>query len=271
MVQESRSTVEAQPAYVLHRSPFKENSYLLDVFTRDYGYVRLVARGAGRKKSSGAAQLQVFQPLLLSWAGRSELKTLTAYESPSLPISLFGKRLYCAYYLNELLLYLAPPWVALGDIFVFYSHALSELSQSSLLEIPLRRFELRLLGDLGLKPDFQGCGGGALIEPEQDYYLTEDGVFELCQNPLEHNSSVYRGDTLLWLSRDCPDGEAGATTGDASLMPSAATEDKEVPVETQSRRSRQAKRMMRYLIDQALNGRSLKSREMLKQMTEVRT
>lgn len=273
MVRDSHKVVEAQPAYVLHRTPYKESSFLLDVFTRDYGALRLVAKGAGRKKSAGGAQLQVFQPLLLNWSGRSELKTLTGFEAPSLPISLPGERLYCAYYLNELLLYLAPPLSRLGDMFVFYAQALAELVESATPELPLRRFELRLLGDLGLKPDFACSSEQLPVLPDKLYYLNDENSFELLENETAQMRGVqgdipstYSGEVLLWLSADCPEGTGGWAHMDNVVGEHAARPQASL----QTVRSRQAKRLMRKLIDRALNGRPLKSREMLRQMTRVK-
>ena len=72
--------VHLQPAYVIHRRPYRDTSALLDVFTAEHGRVGVVARGVRRQSrgSSKAALLQPFKPLLVSLSGRSELKTLLA-------------------------------------------------------------------------------------------------------------------------------------------------------------------------------------------------
>ena len=41
-----RSKVDGQPAYVLHTNPFRETSLIVEVFSRDFGRVALLARGA---------------------------------------------------------------------------------------------------------------------------------------------------------------------------------------------------------------------------------
>ncbi|KRP36555.1 MAG: hypothetical protein ABS26_07410 [OM182 bacterium BACL3 MAG-120531-bin86] len=38
--------IALQPAYVLHRIPFQNTSFIVDFFTVDYGRVRAVAKGA---------------------------------------------------------------------------------------------------------------------------------------------------------------------------------------------------------------------------------
>ena len=71
---------DAQPAFVLHSYPYRETSLVLEVFTRNFGRVALVARGARRPRSALRGVLLAFQPLLLNWAGKSELRTLHKAE-----------------------------------------------------------------------------------------------------------------------------------------------------------------------------------------------
>ena len=47
---ESRRIVE-QPGFVLHSHMYRESSLVVDVFTRDYGRVALLAKGAKRPAS----------------------------------------------------------------------------------------------------------------------------------------------------------------------------------------------------------------------------
>ena len=43
--------VADEPAFVLHSIPYKETSLILDVFTRQYGRMALIAKGAKRPHS----------------------------------------------------------------------------------------------------------------------------------------------------------------------------------------------------------------------------
>ncbi len=58
--------VAHQPGFVLHSYPYKETSLIVDVLTRDYGRLMLVAKGAKRPHSKLRSVLQTFQPLTLS-------------------------------------------------------------------------------------------------------------------------------------------------------------------------------------------------------------
>ena len=43
---------DQQPAFVLHHYPFRETSLVIETFTRDFGRVALLARGARRPRSA---------------------------------------------------------------------------------------------------------------------------------------------------------------------------------------------------------------------------
>ena len=53
---------------------------ILDVFSRNHGRLPIMARGARRPKSSLRGVLMNFQPLLLSWFGKGEVRTLHSAE-----------------------------------------------------------------------------------------------------------------------------------------------------------------------------------------------
>jgi len=145
---------QLQPAYVLHRRDYGETSLLLEVFTAARGRLALVAKGARRVRRAGSSQaalLQPYQPLLLAWSGRGEVKTLTRAEAAGRAPPLAGDALYCGFYVNELLLRLLGRQDADQVLFAAYQSVLAELAAGE-LDAPLRRFELALLGQLGYRP-----------------------------------------------------------------------------------------------------------------------
>ena len=97
-----------QPAFVLHSYPVpRDQPDRRGVDGRD-GRVALVARGAQAAALGAARAAAAFQPLLLSWSGQRELKTLLRAEwRGGLPL-VGGSALLCGFYLNELLLKLLP-------------------------------------------------------------------------------------------------------------------------------------------------------------------
>ena len=92
---------------MLHATAWRETSLIVQTFSRDHGCVAMVAKGAKRPYSVLRPVLSAFQPLLLSWTGNGEVKTLTRAEIMGVR-ALSGTALMSAWYMNELLLRLLP-------------------------------------------------------------------------------------------------------------------------------------------------------------------
>src|SRR5471032_2445213 len=108
MTEQNRARQDTQAAFLLHSYPYRETSLVIETFTRGHGRVAMVARGARRPRSALRGVLLAFQPLLVSWSGRSELRTLHKAEWQGGLPQLKGEALLCGFYLNELLLKLLP-------------------------------------------------------------------------------------------------------------------------------------------------------------------
>lgn len=208
-----RFRVSLQPAYVLHRRPYRDTSALLDVFTPDFGRVGLVARGARRAKSRSAAWLQPFQPVWVSWSGSGDLPTMSAVEGAGAARWLTGAALMSGLYLNELLVRLLHRFDPHPELFACYEAALDRLAQTpeqtaeSALEASLRIFEKRLLAEIGYGLVLEHeAGSGAPIEADRVY------AYHVGEGPLPHNETgeaestlSIRGATLLDIARECLD------------------------------------------------------------------
>ena len=169
---ERDSRVTAQPGFVLHSYPHRETSLIIDVFTRDYGRIALVAKGAKRPLSKLRGVLQTFQPLSLSWSGKSEIRTLIAAEWVGGLLPLEKSALLCGFYLNELLVKL----VARDDPHaVLFNHYVTTLNQLAHLEpapIVLRQFERALLKQTGVAGDFTRCTSSRQpVDPAESYVV----------------------------------------------------------------------------------------------------
>lgn len=122
--------------------------------------------------------MQPFTSLLVSWSGKSELKTLTHFESHSFAPKLTGRNLFSALYVNELLTRLLQHSGEYPEIFILYQWVLQDLSRSESIEVTLRQFELRLLAYLGYGFDFDtDCETGEKIRGDQQYLLNLDSGF----------------------------------------------------------------------------------------------
>lgn len=189
--------VADQPAFVLHYYPYRETSLLLEVFTRHYGRLGLIAKGARRPKSEIKPVLSPFQPLLLGWSGKGDLATLTQAEPATDSLSLAGSALFCGFYLNELMMRLLVRHDANEAVFEVYQTALTALQAGCGQEAALRVFEKRLLQELGygLVLDCE-VEGNRPIRPDANYaYIVERGpvpaaVGQTGRNPVLSGSSL---------------------------------------------------------------------------------
>ncbi len=156
-------------AWLLHATPYRETSLVVDLFTREHGRIAAVAKGAKRPRSSLRAVLLQFQPLRVSWAGRRELRTLTGAEWTGGAPAPQGDGLLCAFYLNELLMRLLAREDPHPGLFDAYGEAVEQLSTSNPRDEVLRRFEWVLLREIGYAPDLEHDAANRPIDPAQHY------------------------------------------------------------------------------------------------------
>jgi DNA repair protein RecO (recombination protein O) len=162
--------VDHQPGFVLHSYAWRETSLIVEMLSRDFGRIAVVARGAKRPTSQFRGILMPFSPLALCWSGRADLKTLVRAEWQGGLAPLRGDGLLAAFYLNELLVRLLPRADAHPGLFASYVQSLAALAGGhGGRDRILRCFELDLLRDLGVAPSFQLCTDGEAVEPERWY------------------------------------------------------------------------------------------------------
>ena len=191
-----------QPAFVLHSYPYRETSLLVEVFTRGHGRLVLVARGARRPRSAMRGSLLAFQPVLLAWSGRGEVRSLHSAEWQGGQPLLSGDALLCGFYLNELMIKLLPREDAHERLFDDYENALKRLAAEPESAPVLRSFEKRMLKELGYALELERESvSGAGVEADRLYtYEPERGVLEL--NGRQPAGPVLPGGALLAIARD---------------------------------------------------------------------
>lgn len=144
----SAAAVYLQPAFILQHRPYRESSLLLEVFSRDYGIVPILAKGVRKEKSRLAGVLLPFNLLRISYLDRQELKTLTAAEFVySYPLQRLS--LYCGFYVNELLQVLLHRHDPHPELFQSYEACLADLLAGQAIQQTLRYFELSVLEESG--------------------------------------------------------------------------------------------------------------------------
>ncbi len=221
-----------QPAFLLHRRPYRNTSLLLECLVAGEGRMPLIARGAAKGRLKGI--LQPFQPLMLKWRGRGEVMTLTHAEAAEKPLDLKKKLLYCGFYLNELLMRLLPRGDACDNLMQTYWKTLLHLEHGEHPDWQLRRFELLLLQEIGYGAVLDITCEGVPVSSNKTYsYTIGQGVTQDCSG----ENTLVHGETLLALHQ----GEW-----------------------RHARERHEAKLLMRRLIDHSLDYKPLKSRELFR-------
>jgi DNA repair protein RecO (recombination protein O) len=220
--------------YVLHSRRYRESSLIVEFLTATRGRVAAVARGALRRNSVLAANLQPMIPLRLYLGGRGELMNLTRAEPLRPATMLVGDRLYCLFYINELVMRLTASHDPNQELFEIYGATLAALAGEGAIEALLRRYEKQLLDALGfgLQLDTEADGDRPLEAEGSYHYDVERGPLRV--GPEATGIRVH-GATLQ------------ALAGDEPLSPRAL---------------REAKQLMRHVLNHHLDGRPLTSRKL---------
>jgi len=229
-------TTETQEAWVLHKRPSGDTSALVTFFTPNKGILTCLVKAGRTPKKQGL--LQAFQPLWLALEIRRDWHYVRHIEPATAAIPLAGPALFSGLYLNELLYYALRPMDAQPELFDAYLIALHQLALTTErlnLEALLRRFEWQLILACGCPVSFiQEADTGAPLQANTSYRLiATEGFIADKQGPIS-------GQDLLALAKGQLD--------DPKLL-------------------KTAKRIMRQIIDNLLDGRQLKSRSLFSTKT----
>ncbi|HJL80003.1 MAG: DNA repair protein RecO [Gammaproteobacteria bacterium] len=177
----SRSIIENEPVFIIHQRPYSETSQILNLFSKNYGRVDVIAKGSKRPKSKFRSFIQPFMPLSASWSGRSQLKTLRNIEAVEHHQSLVhSDHFLSALYMNELILHFLSNADPYPGLFEIYHEALRQFNLSDEHEPLLRMFEIKLLEEIGYAINFQtealssktiNINEYYRYEPEQGFHL----------------------------------------------------------------------------------------------------
>jgi DNA repair protein RecO (recombination protein O) len=234
--------VDHQPGFVLHSYPWRETSLVVEFFSREFGRVALVARGAKRPTSQFRGLLSPFNPLAASWSGRNDIKMLVRAEWLGGMQPLRGDALLAAFYANELLVRLLARLDPHERLFGSYVGLLQSLSHESRHDAVLRVFELDLLQDIGYEVPLDRCADGEPIDAEAQYLF---GIGEGAQR-------LERGDA-----------DDGSQVSGRTLLAMAARrfDDERVAAE--------AKALLRRVIRYHLGGKPLNTRRILQDLRQL--
>lgn len=202
--------IEGETGFVLHARSWRETSLLVEVLSASHGRLGLVARGVqSPKRQPLRAALQPLQHIRFDAVLAGELAQLRAAESLDAAPRLTGQAQLAAFYVNELVLRLAPRQDPLPELEAAYARTRERLRDGEPLAWTLRRFERDLLEALGVGFELHCDGDGEPIDPAARYRLDpEHGPRRLLSDrgQAERNAAAT-GSGLLALAADTrPDG-----------------------------------------------------------------
>jgi DNA repair protein RecO (recombination protein O) len=232
--------VSLEPAFLLHHYPWRDSSRIFELLTRTHGRVSVFARAARQAGAAAGAAMQPFAETLVSWSGRGEAGHLSAAERVRPPATLAGDRLMSGFYANELLLKLLQrndPHPAIFDAYVQLLERLFATAEDA--GRALRLFEKRLLDELGwgLNLEHEAASGAPLVATRSYRYGIEGGAEPV--DGVAEGSLIFCGASLLSLAREELDDD---------------------------RSQADARRLLRAALDRLLDGRPLRTREVMLEM-----
>ncbi len=232
--------VYQQPSYILHRRAYKESSLLVEIFTRDFGRLTLIAKGCRREKSRVRGLFLPFKPLLISWTGKGELPILTSIEQTEFYPQLDISGVTCGYYINELILKLLHRHDPHQLLYDKYHQAVFQLLDNEKPHTILRIFEKHLLREIGfgLVLDHDVESGEMINEHHNYQYFPQKGpIATHAVNGTQSN--IISGSSLMALQKE-----------------KFESEQEQI----------QAQRLTRWLINIQLSGKELRSRRVMQEM-----
>ena len=230
---------DSEVGFVLHTRPYRETSLLVDLFTKNYGRVRCVAKGYRKPNKKGVTRaLFPYTEHQFSWQGRGDLKTLTQADATHSPLFLQSECLFTGLYVNELFYRLLHEYDPHEHLYDQYQQYFAHMSSGQLSELKLQ-LEMSLLEELGygLAIDTEAESGESLDADKFYKYIPERGLVE-SSNQSKATPGVFRGSDLMALSESEFDRKSVILA---------------------------AKQLLRSVIDFYLDGRKLHSRELYRQ------
>jgi DNA repair protein RecO (recombination protein O) len=173
-------------AVFLKGTNWRESSRILSAFSKDYGKVKLVAKGARRPKSKYGAALEPLTHAQVIFYKRetkdlytlSEASVVESFEGVKNDLEKFSQAAVAAEMLERSL----APEDANPGLYGFFIEFLSVLNQTTPEEgrLLLLAFHLNLSIRLGFEPQIEHCLGCRRKEPERFFFSTRLGGI-LCE------------------------------------------------------------------------------------------
>jgi len=177
-------------AIVLKVIDFSESSCVVTLFTRDFGKISGLAKGARRPKSSFEAALDLLAVCRIVFLHKSsdalDLLTEAKLERRFRAATRDLSRLYAGYYVAELLIELTHEGDPHPDLYAAADAVLAALNDDGEIRRCVLRFEMTALRLLGHLPSLQACvecGREVAAERRTPFGLLAGGVLCSAHRP----------------------------------------------------------------------------------------
>lgn len=234
---------EGEPAFVIHKRPYRDDVSLVQFLTPGHGRITVVARQSSKLLGK---TLQPFIPARLACGGRGSLLNLRRFEPRGVGLLADTRQRMIGIYVNELVVRLTPAASPSRRLFELYAQCLHLLAAPANyagtgtgtgagVERVLRDFELRLLELVGNGLQLEHDCDMRPVAAEAEYrYYPGRGPVPRAAACDARALPICRGATLLALR------EEPRTWAPAVLA--------------------ESKRVLRAVIDYHLRGRALQTR-----------
>lgn len=190
-------SAEKTEAIVLRLVPWSETSLIVTLWTRDFGKLSAIAKGARRPKSPFESALDLLAQTSVVFYPKSgdvldlltEAKLVRRFRSAQRNLA----SLYCGYYVAELLLTLTEEGSPVPELYELTCRTLVEFDRDQDPLACLLRFEWHLLRLLGHMPNLENCVGcgGEIDRNERIPFGIEAGGI-LCRRCLAGQRQILR-------------------------------------------------------------------------------
>ena len=188
---------EKTEALVIRMADWSESSRVVTFFTRDFGQISTVAKGAKRLKGPFETALDLLTVSRIVFLRKSSqgLDILTECQLVSRfkPNGRDLESLYAGYYVAELLTHLTEPYDPHPVLYQEAISTLNHLAEGIVPRLTLLRFELTTLREIGQLPALDHCVACSQpLAPDSSYalWLSQGGV--ICRNCQQEEYSQNR-------------------------------------------------------------------------------
>ena len=201
-------SAEKSEALVVRQVDFSETSRVVTLFTRDFGKISALAKGARRLKGPFESALDLLARCQIVFLRKSSSGLDLLTEAKLLDRFHPGSRdlvgLYGGYYVAELLSSLSEEYDPHAAWYDEAVRTLDRLEKGGNSKLAIIRFELATLREIGQLPSFDACivcGKSAETQTPFGFWVSQGGL--ICRNcrPAEYQHQAVQPGTLAILRR----------------------------------------------------------------------